>query len=1150
MTRHIDTNWKRHNQWPRLWIAISLAIIFIWPYSISAKQEIRIGVQTIWGKQVSQKMWQPTIDYLNQHQTEYRFSLHILKLSETESAVRDKQIDFIATNPGNYVELEASHDITRLLTLNKLRQGIPSTQFGAVIFVRADNKEIKSIYDLRGKSFAGVTETAFGGFQMAWRELKSHGIDPFKDFMPLSFSGFPQDNVVYAVRDKKVAAGTVRTDTLERMAREGLINLGQYRILGKKSSTDFPFLHSTPLYPEWPLAKLKHTSPALAKLITSSLLNMPDNSPAARAIQSVGWTVPLNYHPVRELMQELTIGPYRYTAKLTLKLVFKKYWWLVIIIFASIAPPLVAYIKQLQKKVRSNFQLAREEAEWNHALDFIDEPICMVDLKDRLIRANNAYYKVMKTTPGQAIGEDISLYCHTNTNSDSCPICQARKSKIDTIVTLEVDDPYNKNNFPVEASINLIHDKSNDPIAVIQSLRDLSHVRKAEAAIRQSESRMRGLLNATPDPLLIVNEQGIITLANRIFEQQFGYKTNETIGKNVDYLVPNATQINHTALRKAYMQNATARPKLFGLALHCLHKDGRSIPVEISLSPVKTDEGTLIAVALRDITARLEIEKELSRLASFPEQSPIPIIEFRSNGELTYVNPLANKLFADIDNETDKHVLLQNTLSLKRELTDNDNELIRDIEINGITYEQKITYDPLLGLIRIYFWDITKLRDMTRQMTYQATHDSLTRLINRGEFEFQLEQALHSVEHENKQHVLCYMDLDQFKIVNDTCGHIAGDELLKQISTLLLSSLRESDTLARLGGDEFGLLLIGCPVNTARTIAEKLRSSVEDYRFTWQDKNFKIGISIGLVPILEKSMTVSKLLSAADTACYIAKERGRNRIHTYNPEETLSAKHTSEMNWVHRIHKALEEERLILYCQQILNIANPSQLYYEILIRMRGEDGEIIPPLAFLPAAERYGLIAHIDKYVIDHTLKAFSAPELRNVDLSINLSGQTLSDHNIMNFIISTINEYNFDAERLTFEVTETAMVANLTDAIRFISTLKGLGCRFALDDFGSGFSSFAYLKNLPVDIIKIDGSFVRDMLTDPINAVMVESMIYIGHNMNLKTVAEFVENVDILNALQVLGIDYVQGYGIAHPIALTELQSIVSIGKTKRKV
>lgn len=1115
----------------------------------AARHEVRLGIQTVWGEEVARRMWQPTVDYLNRQLPQYRFTLQPLTLQQTDSAVRNEEIDFITTNPSNYIELEAAYGISRLLTLNKLRQGVPSTRFGAVIFTHADNQDIRSLYDLRGKSFMAVQETAFGGFQMAWRELKQRGIDPFKDFLPLEFSGFPQDKVVYAVRDKKVTAGTVRTDTLERMAREGLINIGQFRILAQKTTGDFPFLHSTQLYPEWPFAKLAHTPQELAKQITMALLGLSRNSQAAKAAKSTGWTVPMDYYPVRELMKELNVGPYRHSGRVTLKAVLGKYWWLLAIMILSIAPPVLAYIKQLRKKVRINLKLAEEEAEWNHALHFLDEPICMVDLDDRLIRANKAYYRSRNTSPGEAIGEKVDRFCHPANLATPCPVCQAREARLDTVITLETDDPANINGIPLEISINLIRDKKNRPIAIIQGMRDLSHIRKAETTIRQSETRLRGLLNSTPDPLLIVNEQGMITMSNHVFEKQFGYSPEEMIGVNVDRLVPDARRIKHAELRKDYMKHPVARSKRFGVSLECLHKDGRSIPVEISLSPVATEEGTLITVAVRDITARLESERELLRLASFPEHSPIPIIELRDSGELTYTNPIARRLFPELDQSGGKHVLLQEILSLKTDLICSDNELMRDIEINGTFYEQKITYDPQQGLLRIYFWDITKIRDMTRQMAYQATHDSLTRLINRAEFEYRLEQALQSVEHENKQHVLCYMDLDQFKIINDTCGHIAGDELLKQISSLLLSKLRESDTLARLGGDEFGLLLTGCPVNMARTIAEKLRLCVESYRFTWQDKNFKIGMSIGLVPILEKGLTVSELLSAADTACYIAKEHGRNRIHTYNPHDSLSVKHTSEMNWVHRIHKALEENRLELFGQQILNLSNHSHLYYEVLIRMRGEEGEIIPPLAFLPAAERYGLMAQIDKYVIQHALQAFSASELRNVHLSINLSGQTLSDHNIMNFIINRIDNFDFDASRLTFEVTETAMVANLSDAIRFISTLKGLGCRFALDDFGSGFSSFAYLKNLPVDIIKIDGGFVRDMVTNPVNSVMVESMIYIGHNMNLKTVAEFVENHETLNALKEMGIDYAQGYGIAHPIALMELHSIVSSGKAKYK-
>ncbi|MDH5447196.1 MAG: EAL domain-containing protein, partial [Gammaproteobacteria bacterium] len=1122
----------RHAIW-----CLSLLVCLFSPDSLFAKapETINIGVNAIWGNKVARKMWQPSIDYLNTALPNYNFVLKPVKLHEISQAVSEKQFDFITTNPGNYIELETKFGVTRLLTLNKIRQGIPSTQFGAIIFTRADKSTIKTIYDARGKSFVAVSQTAFGGFQMAWRELKSHGIDPFKDIMELNFSGFPQDKVVYAVRDNKADVGTVRTDTMERMAREGLVNLADFRILAKKQVPGFPFLLSTQLYPEWPFAKLAHTNQTLAKMVTSALLNLKKDSTAAKSAKSVGWTVPMNYQPVRDLMKELKVGPYKNNSRLPLIEFIKIYWWLLLAILLSIAPPIIAYIKQLKSKAIYNLRLATEEAEWNHALDFLDEPVFMVDLNDRLIRANRSFYETMGTQPGEAIGEKIGKFCHSE-NISNCPICLARQDKTDAIFTLEENDPANSFKCPVEVRINIIHDKKNTPIAIIEVIRDLSHLKHAESAIRQSESRAIGILNATPDPLLIVDEHGCITMTNHVFEKQFGYTSNEIIGKSVDLLVPNATKINHSSLREAYMHKPEARPKIFGLPLYCLHKNGQSIPVEISLSPVVTDEGALITVSLRDITDRLESENELNRLASFPEHSPIPIIEFNNTGDITYSNPIANHLFPELSDSEGKHVLIKDILKIKDEIFKN-NELIRDIEVSGTTYEQKITYISEQGLFRIYFWDITKIRDMTREIAYQATHDSLTRLINRAEFEVRLEQALQTVKHENKQHVLCYIDLDQFKIVNDTCGHIAGDELLKQISSLLQSKLRDNDTLARLGGDEFGLLLTGCPVNTARSIAEKLRTSVENYRFTWQDKNFKIGMSIGLVPILEQGLTVSDVLSSADTACYIAKEHGRNRVHTYNSHDSISEKHTTEMNWVHRIHNALEEDRLSIYVQQILNLANPSYQYYEVLIRMQGENGEIIPPLAFLPAAERYGLISQIDKYVIEQSLKEFSKPAFKDIHLSINLSGQSLSDHNIMNFIIKMIDTYNFDASRLTFEVTETVMVANLADAIRFISTLKGLGCRFALDDFGSGFSSFAYLKNLPVDLIKIDGGFVRDMLEDPINSVMVESMIYIGHNMNLKTVAEFVENVDILNALQDMGIDFVQGYGIARPVALKEL-------------
>ena len=317
------------------------------------KQNIHVGVNAIWGDKIARSMWQPTIDYLNHSIPQYNFHLVTLNLNDIHSSVAKRKIHFIATNPGNYIELEMAYGVTRLLTLNKVRQGIPSTQFGAVIFSRADKKNIKSIYDLRGKSFAAVSKTAFGGFQMAWRELKQYGLDPYKDFMAMQFTGFPQDNVVYAVRDGKAEAGTVRTDTLERMAREGLINLAEFKILAPKKLDGFPFLLSTQLYPEWPFASLSHTSPKLAKQVTTALLELSKDSRAARSAKSVGWTIPMDYHPVRELMQELAIGPYSLHNKISLYKAVEKYWWLLAILFLSIAPPLLAYISRLKNKKRA-----------------------------------------------------------------------------------------------------------------------------------------------------------------------------------------------------------------------------------------------------------------------------------------------------------------------------------------------------------------------------------------------------------------------------------------------------------------------------------------------------------------------------------------------------------------------------------------------------------------------------------------------------------------------------------------------------------------------------------------------------------------------------------------------------------------------------
>ncbi len=442
-----------------------------------------------------------------------------------------------------------------------------------------------------------------------------------------------------------------------------------------------------------------------------------------------------------------------------------------------------------------------------------------------------------------------------------------------------------------------------------------------------------------------------------------------------------------------------------------------------------------------------------------------------------------------------------------------------------------------LGVVLV-FHDTTELTSLTHRLSYQASHDSLTGLINRHEFEARLELALESARHESIEHVLCYMDLDRFKVVNDTCGHVAGDELLKQLATRMRASIREADILARLGGDEFGLLLEGCHLEQARGVVNNLLQMVSEFRFVWADKAFDVGISIGLAPISAQSGNITDVLSAADSACYVAKDQGRNRLHVFAPDDLALLHQKGEMQWLQIIRQALENDDFVLYQQAIRPMkgvppAGNDTPHSEILLRLRTGEGELVVPSSFLPAAERYHLMPQIDRWVVTQVLTFLRALQAQGgvMNLSINLSGQSLCDEDFPAFVTTAVLASGVPPQWLCFEVTETTAITNLSHAVGLISELKRMGCHFALDDFGSGLSSFSYLKNLPVDYLKIDGSFVKDMDRNPVDRAMVAAINEIGHLMGIQTVAEFVTRLGVLEALDEIGVDYAQGYFIATP-------------------
>jgi len=554
--------------------------------------------------------------------------------------------------------------------------------------------------------------------------------------------------------------------------------------------------------------------------------------------------------------------------------------------------------------------------------------------------------------------------------------------------------------------------------------------------------------------------------------------------------------------------------------------------------------------------AALFREKELAEvtLQSINEA----VITTNATGEVQYLNPVAERI-TGWGNAEAHNLPLSTVITIVQENSgkqvpnpvyeclknnrvvnlDTHGSLLRrdgeSVAIEASAAPMRSGLGAVIGAVMVC-QDVSQARKFAYQLSYQAGHDSLTGLYNRREFDIKLCDLLESSKLSGSMNILLYLDLDQFKVVNDTCGHTAGDKLLLQLSVLLGHKVRKNDILARLGGDEFGVLLMGCDIEFGKKVANGFLELISDFRFIWEDKIFQVGVSIGLVPITASTESSAEVMSAADAACYAAKDRGRNRIHVFHGDEGQGKKY-GEMQWVPRIHKAMAENRLHLYRQNIVSLeSGDTAEHAEILLRMESEeDGSIIIPMAFIPAAERYNLMPLLDRWVISKALEWLEAyPLCKNglpQHLAINISGQSLGDEQFLNYIVSQLEQTKISPKLICLEITETSAIANIGNAISLIDALRKRGCKFALDDFGSGMSSYSYLKNLNVDFLKIDGAFIKDMANNPVDRAMVESINHIGHVMGIQTIAEFVETEAVLEMLREIGVNYAQGYSVHMP-------------------
>ena len=686
-------------------------------------------------------------------------------------------------------------------------------------------------------------------------------------------------------------------------------------------------------------------------------------------------------------------------------------------------------------------------------------------------------------------------------------------------------------------------------------LRQQAHELETVVAIaREQEGQLKTILDNSKDSVIILNRLGRISGFYLSAQKMFGYKEMAVLGKPLSTLLPSpfAQQYDILFSDQDKCQNLDSSTEA-----SALRANGDLFYTDMSIRAIHDEHDLQFVVTISDITDRKQVQDALYQEK---EQAQVTLSSIADGvittdiiGRINFINPAALKLIDQdheelINRRIDQVVNIESdqprmpVFECMEQGTQIDsisgdvlyNKSGESLIIHQVASPIHNQIGDTIGAVMI-FRDVSKSHRLASRLSWQASHDELTRLINRREFERHLQSAMDSSINEETEHCLCYLDLDKFKVVNDTCGHAAGDELLKQLADILRDNVRGSDILARLGGDEFAIILTQCKLEPAQRIAENIRLGIEDFRFGWGDTSFQVGVSIGLVMIDKNCPSLSEIFNAADSACFAAKQAGRNRVHIYKADDVDIAQRQGEARWMLRIQQALEENRFELNYQPIVPVANDEiqVIHYEILVRMIDEEGNRIPPGAFIPAAERYQMMSKIDFWVIQHVfewLEQFWDSNSPGI-FAINLSGQSMADGELQQKIKKLIEASNVSPENISFEITETAAISNLNQATNFISDLKAIGCNFALDDFGSGLSSFAYLKNLPVDYLKIDGAFVKDMIHNPIDRAMVESIHNIGSVMNLKTIAEFVENDAILQALKEVGVDYAQGYGIARP-------------------
>lgn len=815
-------------------------------------------------------------------------------------------------------------------------------------------------------------------------------------------------------------------------------------------------------------------------------------------------------------------------------------------------------------------------------------PIALVSLVDK----NRQWFKASVGLEGTTeTHRDFAFCAHTILDNHILEIPDATKDKRFKNNPLVTSDP----NIRFYAGIPLLLPDGNNVGTLCVIDRKPKHLNKEQKAMLSGlasivakallfredsliekitkESKLASIIETSRDAIISKSLDGTVTSWNHAAEEMFGYSSDEMLGQRITKLFPREKLHEEDDFIKRITQNQTIKH----FETERIAKNKKFVQISVSLSPVKNSLGEIIGISTiaRDITQVKQLQKSLAheheRLRVTMDSIADAVITTNTDGKVTYINPVAenltgwsaedalNKNIEDVFTIVNDNSRLPCMSPIDRCLSENkitsleNNTLL--ISRNGNEYGIEDSAAPIrdkkgetIGVVLV-FHDVSAQRIMANEITYRATHDQLTGLLNRSEFELLLKSVTENYKNPDEANALMFIDLDQFKVVNDSCGHAAGDKLLKEISNVIQNCIRTTDIFARIGGDEFAIILPQCNTEKSLEIANSICQSVHDFRLTFDKQKFRIGASIGLVMIDSHWTSITNLLKAADNACYMAKGAGRNRVHLHYKEDGVVAAHIKEAQWANRIPTAIEENQFELYCQRIIPLSHSGLEHAEVLLRLRDESGELVSPALFIPAAERFHMMPRIDRWVFKNLLDWVqkNISQLNHTEsFSINLSGQSISDKTFHQYVKKLIDSVNFNHSKLCFEITETAAITNVSDALTFINSMKQYGIKFSLDDFGSGVSSFGYLKNLPVDYLKIDGQFIKDIVENDIGQATVKCICEVAQITNIKTIAEWVDNKAAEDMLKGMGVHYTQGFLKHKPAPINEMLEPTHLNQT----